>query len=70
MDVKARRKALGWSRAELAERAGVDRAALALIERSMWSEEDSLTRVAHVLARAEAGDLTVKLAPPSMPDEN
>ena len=70
MDVKARRKALGWSRAELAGKAGVDRAALALIERDMWSEDDALTRVAHVLSRAEAGDLDVQLAPPSLPDEN
>lgn len=69
-DVKTRRKALGWDRGELAERAGVDKAALALIERGMWSEEDALTRVAHVLGEAERGNFDVKLAPPSMPDEN
>lgn len=70
MNVKERRKALGWDRAELARRAGVDKAALMLIERDQWSEEDALMRVAHVLSEAEAGNLDVQLAPPSLPDEN
>ena len=69
-DTKARRKALGWDRTELARRAGVDKAALALIERGMWSEEDALTRVAHVLGEAEKGNLDVQLEPPKLPDEN
>lgn len=67
MQVKERRKALGWDRAELSSRAGVDKAALQLIERGEWTEEDALTRVAHVLARAEAGDLSVRLDPPKPP---
>lgn len=68
MQVKERRKALGWDRAELADRAGVDKAALQLIELGQWTEEDALTRVAHVLARAEAGDRSVRLDPPKPPE--
>jgi len=67
-EVKARRKALGWSRAELAQRAGVDRAALALIERDQWSEEDALGRVAETLWRAEHGEPDVQLAHPEAPE--
>ena len=67
-NVKERRKALGWDRATLADRAGVDKAALALIERGMWSEADALTRVAHVLLQAEAGNLEVRLERPQMPE--
>ena len=52
----------------LADRAGVDKAALALIERGMWSEADALTRVAHVLLQAEAGNLDVRLERPQMPE--
>ena len=37
MSTKERRQALGWSRAELARRAGVDPRALQLIERDLWS---------------------------------
>ena len=67
-NVKERRKALGWDRATLADRAGVDKAALALIERGMWSEADALTRVAHVLLQAEEGNLDVRLERPQMPE--
>jgi transcriptional regulator with XRE-family HTH domain len=68
-EVKARRKALGWNRAELADRAGVDRAALALVERDAWSEEDALRRVAEVLWRAEHGEPDVRLAHPEAPKD-
>ncbi|MCB9697804.1 MAG: helix-turn-helix transcriptional regulator [Alphaproteobacteria bacterium] len=64
MGVKDRRKALGWDRAELARRAGVDRSALQLIERGEWSEEDALRRVDEVLDRTEAGEADVVLPPP------
>ena len=64
MDVKERRKSLGWSRVQLAERTGINSAAIALIERGQWTEEDALTRVAYVLGEAEKGNLDVKLAPP------
>ncbi len=67
MDAKERRKALGWSRAELAQRAGVDPRALQLIERGEWSEEDALRRVAEVLDRTEAGEADVALARPELP---
>lgn len=69
MSIKDRRKALGWSRAELAQRAGVDRAALQLIEQDAWSEEDSLARVAEVLDRTEAGETDVQLEHPKPPDQ-
>ncbi|MCA9488704.1 MAG: helix-turn-helix transcriptional regulator [Myxococcales bacterium] len=64
--MKERRKALGWDRAELARRAGVDRSALQLIERGEWSEEDALRRVDEVLDRTEAGEADVVLPPPQV----
>jgi len=69
-EVKARRKALGWNRAELADRAGVDRSALALIERDAWSEDDALRRVAEVLWRAEHDEPDVRLAHPVAPKDS
>lgn len=69
MSVKERRKALGWNRATLAQRAQVDRAALQLIELGQWSEDDALRRVAEVLVRAEAGELDVQLPPPEKPGD-
>ena len=65
--VKARRKALGWSRADLATRTGLNSALIALIERDMWSEEDAWTRVHFVLGEAEKGNLDVRLEPPKDP---
>jgi transcriptional regulator with XRE-family HTH domain len=67
MDVKARRQALGWSRADLAERSGLNSALIAMMERGDWSEEDAWTRVAFVLGKAEEGDLSVRLPPPERP---
>jgi transcriptional regulator with XRE-family HTH domain len=64
MDLKARRKALGWSRADLAARTGLNSAAIALIEREAWTEEDAITRVHFVLSEAEAGRTEVRLDPP------
>lgn len=66
MSVKDRRKALGWDRAELARRAGVDRSALQLVELGQWTEEDALQRVDEVLRRTEAGEVDVVLAPPEV----
>ena len=63
--VKARRKALGWSRADLAHRSGINTPTLGLIERGQWDESDSLTRVAHILQEAEAGNLDVILPAPT-----
>lgn len=60
-DVKARRKALGWSRAELADRAGIDPRLVQLVELDQWSEEGALSRLAQVLDRAEKGELDVRL---------
>lgn len=62
-DIKARRKALGWNRAELAKRAALDKHVVQLIEMDQWSEEDALGRVQYVLGSAENGDLDVQLDP-------
>ena len=64
-DIKARRKALGWDRAELARRAALDRSVVQLVERGEWSESDALARVEEVLRRAEAGERDVQLQPPT-----
>ncbi len=64
MSVKDRRKALGWDRAELARRSGVDKSALQLVELGQWTEEDALRRVEEVLARTEMGEKDVVLPPP------
>ena len=68
MSVKERRKALGWSRNDLAERAGLNSALVALIERDQWSDADGHTRVHHVLTEAEGGNLDVRLDPPTGED--
>lgn len=62
-DIKARRKALGWNRAELAKRAALDKHIVQLIEMGQWTEEDALGRVQYVLGSAENGDLGVQLDP-------
>ena len=67
MDIKARRKALGWDRQELAGRAGVPKSVLALIERGEWSESDAIERVATILGLAEAGASDPRLPPPAAP---
>lgn len=64
MGIKERRKALGWSRAELAQRTGLNSPVIAMIERGDWSEDDAHTRVHHVLGEAERGNTDVVLAPP------
>lgn len=61
MSIKDRRKALGWSRAELADRAGIDPRVVQLLELGQWSEEESADRVDEVLTRAEAGERDVAL---------
>ena len=68
-NVKERRKALGWDRATLAQRTGLNKAVVALIERGQWQEDDALTRVAYVLNQAEAGNLEIQLPPPSAPED-
>lgn len=65
MSIKERRKALGWNRAELADRAGIDRSSMQLIELGQWEVEESLQRVGEVLDRAEAGETDVRLPPPT-----
>ncbi len=67
MDVKQRRLALGWDRTQLADRSGVPKSVVALIERGAWSEEESIGRVVAVLELAEAGHPDPRLPPPSLP---
>lgn len=68
MDVKERRKALGWDRQELADRAALLKTVVAMIERGEWSESDALERVEAVLGRAEAGDADPRLPPVQAPE--
>jgi len=54
-DIKERRKALGWTRAELAKRAFVDARTLQLLELGLSSDEESRQRVEAALTEAEGG---------------
>ncbi len=65
MSIKERRAALGWNRAELARRCGLDKRVMQLVELGQWTEDDALQRAETVLSRAEGGDLTVELPPPT-----
>lgn len=67
-DIKQRRKALGWSRAELADRAGLDRRVVQLVEVGQWEEFEALGRLDTVLGMAEQGHEDPRLAPPERPD--
>lgn len=67
-DIKARRKALGWSRANLAERASLDKRIIQLMELDQWTEEDAFARVDYVLKNAEHGDDAVQLNPVKAPE--
>jgi transcriptional regulator with XRE-family HTH domain len=69
MCVKERRKALGWDRQELADRAGLLKSVVAMVERGAWSESDALERVATVIGRAEAGEPDPRLPPVQAPGE-
>ena len=61
MTTKDRRKALGWTRAELADRAGLDPRVVQLVELGQWSEGEAIDRVEAVLSRAEGGERDVHL---------
>jgi len=65
--LRTRRKALGWSRRELAQRAGIDPRVVQLLELDEWTEGDAIGRVRAVLMRAEAGELDVHLPPAELP---
>lgn len=52
-DLKERRKALGWTRAELAQRAAVDPRTLQLLELGQSLDTEARERVEAVLAAAE-----------------
>ena len=67
-DLKDRRKALGWSRQQLAEKAALDKRVVQLAELGQWSESDALARLDYVLKSAEHGDLDVQLDPIQAPE--
>jgi transcriptional regulator with XRE-family HTH domain len=66
--IKARRKALGWRRSELARRAAIDGRLVQLIELGQWTEGEAIGRVKAVLIRAEGGEADVQLEPIQVPD--
>lgn len=68
MDFKARRKATGWTRKELAARAGLDPRLIQLVELGQWSEFEALGRIEAVLKRKEQGEDDPWLKPPSKAD--
>lgn len=61
--LKKRRKALGWSRRELAERTALDKRIIQLVELGQWKESEAVGRVEYVLSAGEAGDLELRLPP-------
>ncbi len=67
--MRERRKDLGWDRSELARRADVNRALIAMFERDDPIEAfDERARVLEVLTRAEQGETNVALkAPKKLP---
>lgn len=67
--IKARRRALGWNREELAERAGIDKFVLQQIELGSWTEGEAHIRVETCLERAEAGETDVRLSRIVVPDD-
>ena len=62
--LKARRKAIGWTRKELAARAGLDPRVVQLVELDQWSEFEALGRLDAVMKRKEAGEEDPWLKPP------
>jgi transcriptional regulator with XRE-family HTH domain len=66
-DIKPRRKAQTWTRAELADRAGLDPRVVQLVELDQWSEFEALGRLDTVLRMAESGEEDPRLKPPAKP---
>lgn len=69
MSIKERRKALGWSRQELASRAGIDRYIVQQLEMGSWNEGEARMRVEVALERAESGESDVQLDPIQVPSD-
>ncbi len=65
--IKQRRKALGWTRKDLAERAGIDTRVVQLLELDQWHKGEESGRVLAVLMRAEGGETDVVLPPMEVP---
>ena len=66
--VRTRRKAIGWSRRELAHRAGIDPRVVQLVELDEWTDGDAVGRIRAVLMRAESGERDVMLPPTELPE--
>lgn len=66
-ELKARRRALGWSRGELAARAALDPRIIQLLELGQWTEGEAIGRARAVLIRAESGEADVQLPPVQAP---
>ena len=66
-ELKTRRKALGWSRRDLAERTALDKRIIQLVELGQWTESEAVGRIEYVLSAGEAGDLEVRLPPLEAP---
>lgn len=68
MSMKQRRQALGWSRHELADRAGLDPRVVQLCELGQWEDPEAQGRLDYVLKSAEGGDLDIRIAPLRAPE--
>ena len=66
-ELKTRRKALGWSRRDLAERTALDKRIIQLVELGQWTESEAVGRIEYVLSAGESGDLEVRLPPLEAP---
>ena len=53
-NVKERRKALGWSRAHLGQKAYVDRRVIQLIEMEQSHDTEAMERIEAILSAAES----------------
>ena len=68
-DHKARRKALGWSRRDLADRTALDKRVIQLVELGQWTEDEAIGRIEYILCAGEAGDLDRRLPPLEPPKD-
>lgn len=65
--LKLRRKAQGWTRVELADRAAIDPRVVQLVELDQWEDADARNRMDAVLGLAESGLPDPRLYPVRLP---
>jgi transcriptional regulator with XRE-family HTH domain len=65
--LKRRRKAQGWTRVELADRAAIDPRVVQLVELDQWDDVDARNRMDAVLGLAESGLADPRLYPVQLP---